>query len=814
MSLLQNSNAIPQKGGYNLTNSLRFWAAQTTYLSRTFASTGTNNKIQTFSAWVKRGKLSSAGTYRLMGGYDGSSTNSTEINFVNDQLRIEFGGSASNSLVTTARYRDPSAWYHIVVAIDTTQATNSNRIKMYVNGSQITAFDTANYPAQNAVSQLTSANANNSVGAGWGAFDYFEGFMTEVNFVDGQALTPSDFGEYNSVTGAWQPKRYTGTYGTNGFHLDFSDQTGNTATTIGKDTSGNGNNWTPNNISVTGGINTWNAGSTDVPTLTDEDTANYATLNLVNANNVAGTALITNSALYYYANGTHGHAYLTIMPTSGKWYFEVKQVDNAPGGIGFRTDYPKTSASYAEEANKYWIYNASGANFYRINQTSISMLSSPTPATNDILQMAWDVDAGKMWFGINNTWYDSSWGTTGNPSSGTNPFFTVTAGSNMFPFLETGGMQLRFYSGMSGFHYTPPTGFKKLNTYNLSDSAIKDGSKYMNTITWSGDNTSPRTLTGVGFEPDLIWTKGRSNATSHQLFDSVRGFGSNKELSSNQTTAEGGDNSGLYGYVSASASDGFQVTTGTTHDDYVNDSARTYVAWNWRGSDSSPVTNTDGTMTSTVSANTTSGFSVVTYTGTGSAVTVGHGLGVAPACFLVKPTSFAGNWIVYHQGMGNNGGMQLNQTSGKATNIGYFNNTSPTSNTISLGIYGSTSSEDFVAYCFAEVEGFSKFGTYAGNGSTDGTFVYTGFRPAFIICKRYNGTDYWVTSDSTRNTYNQVYSELFPNDSLAEYNDPARAIDFVSNGFKFRNSDYSNYSGSQYIYMAFAENPFKNSLAR
>jgi len=210
--------------GYFLGQSLRFRSSASARLTRTFASTGTNNKIQTFSAWVKRGNLSSAGTYRLMGGYDGSSTNSTEINFVNDQLRIEFGGSASNSLITTAKYRDPSAWYHIVVAIDTTQATNSNRIKMYVNGSQITAFDTANYPAQNAVSQLTSANANNSVGAGWSGFDYFDGYMGDVYFVDGQALTPSDFGKTDPSTGSWIPKKYSGTYGTNGFKLDFKHQ--------------------------------------------------------------------------------------------------------------------------------------------------------------------------------------------------------------------------------------------------------------------------------------------------------------------------------------------------------------------------------------------------------------------------------------------------------------------------------------------------------------------------------------------------------------------------------------------------------------
>jgi hypothetical protein len=207
---------------YNLYNSLRFRASASARLSRTFATTGTNNKIQTFSAWVKRGLLSSSTTYRLMGGYDGSSSNSTEINFNNDSLRIEFGGAANNPVITTQVFRDPSAWYHIVVAIDTTQATASNRIKMYVNGTQVTAFSTATYPAQNAVSQLTSANANNSIGSGWSGFEYFDGYMAEINWVDGQALPPTAFATNNPATGVGTPLKYGGTYGTNGFYLPFS----------------------------------------------------------------------------------------------------------------------------------------------------------------------------------------------------------------------------------------------------------------------------------------------------------------------------------------------------------------------------------------------------------------------------------------------------------------------------------------------------------------------------------------------------------------------------------------------------------------
>jgi len=783
-------------GGYNLTDSLRFRRSASARLTRTFASTGTNNKIQTFSAWVKRGNLSSSSTYRLMGGYDGSSTNSTEINFVNDQLRIEFGGSASNSLVTTSKYRDPSAWYHIVVAIDTTQATSTNRVKLYVNDSQITAFDTANYPAQNAVSQLTSANANNSVGAGWGGFDYFDGYLTEVNFVDGQVLTPSDFGEYNEDTGVWKPKKYTGTYGTNGFYLKGR----------GTDNSGNGNNWTENNFNTSNSALTTYDIMTDVPTLTDEDTGNFCVLS--DLNRTSGMVVSEGNLKCTTTGGAGSMTSTMATGSSGKYYAEFKitsAADSTLLGI--------VPATYSVSGGNFWTYTG-GTGGLAYYYTGILIKPSGNTSygasytTNDVIGIAIDMDAGDVTFYKNGV----SQGVAQTGLSG-NYYFALGDGSS--------GSNTGYWAnfGQRPFAYTPPTGFKKLNTYNLPDSTIKDGSQYFGVNTWSGDSTSPRVIVNQAqFKPDLVWVKGRNGIINHILIDSVRG--TQKNLISNSTSAE--VTSPVNGSVSAFNSNGFSVITGTSDTVEVNYTGYNYVGWQWKAGGTG-VSNTAGTITSTVSANPTAGFSVVTYTGTGANATVGHGLGVAPSMVIVKGRGNAYNWAVWHNTFNVSEYIYLSTTNAKLTysNIWYQLPTATTFG-VSTDLVMNQSTIPYVAYCFAEVEGFSKFGSYTGNGSADGTFVYTGFTPAFVMVKRTNSSLWgWVIIDNKRSTpsgNNLIDKSLLANASDAEYAPGSGWVaDFLSNGFKFRmsaNHSSANGNGDPYIYMAFAENPFKNSLAR
>jgi len=290
------------------------------------------------------------------------------------------------------------------------------------------------------------------------------------------------------------------------------------------------------------------------------------------------------------------------------------------------------------------------------------------------------------------------------------------------------------------------------------------------------------------------------------LYDTIRGV--QKELQSNLTNAEGTTSTGLNSFDS----DGYKPGTSTR----TNATGNTYVGWSWRGSDSSPVSNTDGTITSTVSANTTSGFSVVTYTGNGTAgSTIGHGLGNSPDIIITKSRTSANDWAVYHSSLTATDAIILNQTAGAVVNSAYWNNTEPTSSVFTVGtaLRTNRNGQDFVAYCFAEVEGFSKFDSYTGNGSSDGPFIYTGFRPAFILEKNASSAYGWLLWDTARDTYNVVNNYLVANTSDAEGNQ--NTIDILSNGFKVRDPNAGwNQSGSTHIYMAFAENPFKQSLAR
>ena len=347
----------------------------------------------------------------------------------------------------------------------------------------------------------------------------------------------------------------------------------------------------------------------------------------------------------------------------------------------------------------------------------------------------------------------------------------------------------------------------------MAYTTINKSTDYFTPHIWSGTNSNH--TESIGMQPDLVWVKGRNNTTDHTLFDAVRGpFGNGNSLSSNTTAAEGGSNTTAYGGISGVTSDGFTVTAGSGNADYVNTSGRTYASWNWKANGTGSA-NTDGSISSTVSANTTSGFSIVKYTGNGTGnSTIGHGLGATPKFIIVKCISATQSWGTYSPSFVSASEprvMYLNQTGSYAndTNVwgtsAAFNN-----NTFTVGDWAGSnaSGQTFIAYCFADVRGFSKMGSYTGNGNADGSFIYTGFSPAFVMIKQTTGTGKWVIKDNKRTGINVNQSTIYASESEAEGTPGYELIDLLSTGFKQRGTgSYVNGSGQSYIYMAFAEAP-------
>ena len=775
-------------GDYNLENSLRFRSSASAYLSRTPA-TASNRKTWTWSGWYKGSLFGGTDPALFSSRVDGNN-NTYLLSYSATASQLSFRNEVSGAgttLTTAAVFRDPSAWYHILYSIDTTQATESNRVKIYVNGVQQSV--TGSYPPLNTDTMINATNAHN-VGSVNSSVAFLDGYLTEVNFVDGQALTASDFGDTNEDTGVWQPARYTGTYGTNGFYLDMSTS-GSTVT----DQSGNGNNWTANNMNLTTstaiGATTYDIMS-DVPTLTDEDTANYAVMNPLDLSiYTANSTLDGNLSFKNTTTNANGCGRATIGVSSGKWYWETTVT--ALGGVypdlgilGSTQPFSDNTQTYIAGYSTGYAYRGSGD---KGNNASIVAYGAAY-TTGDVIGTALDLDAGTITFYKDNV-------SQGVAYTGLSGQF-----SPAWANYSSGVFTANF--GQRPFAYTPPAGYLKLNTFNLPDSSIEDGSEYFDTVTYAG-NSGTNTITELDFQPDFTWIKSTSNSASHSLIDSVRGY---YNLRSNSTIAEF-SNSGFWDGFN---SNGFNLI-GPEAD--ANTTGYSYVAWNWKAGGTA-VSNTDGTITSSVSANPTAGFSVVTYTGTGSAATVGHGLSSAPKMILLKSRNAVSSWSVYANSVGAGSFLQLNTTYASAVNSLFWNNTTPTSSVFSIGTNNSGGTQNYVAYCFAEVEGYSKFGSYTGNGSADGPFVYTVFRPAWVLIKAssFSGS-YWSIADNKREPNNVSDSLLFPNTTDAESTDALYSVDYLSNGFKIKNSNNShNTNGATYIYMAFAENPFKNSLAR
>ena len=546
---------------------------------------------------------------------------------------------------------------------------------------------------------------------------------------------------------------------------------------------------------------------TDVPTLTSATQANYCVLN---AASIGADATLSNGNLdiAYGSNNTRNATMGTFGVSSGKWYWEVTITASnlTPTGaiIGITENSSASAVSnYPGNNANDWGYYGNTGNKYT---GGTGFAYGATYTTNDVIGVALDMDAGTLTFYKNNV-------SQGQATSG----LTGTK----FPAIGDGGGVNTFSAslnfGQRPFAYTPPTGLTALNTSQLPEPSIQVSTPHVAATTDRGTTGVVHVTNTSGFKPDLVWIKVRSTTGSNVLQDSVRG--TTAYLQSNATSAEN-TNTSLDWFRSFN-SNGFTVsstTTGGTPTSEWNTSGNTYVAWQWKAGGSA-VSNTAGTITSQVSANPSAGFSIVAYTGNGTGgATIGHGLGVAPAIIIIKQRSTAsvnGNWAVYHKSLGNTGYLGLNLTSAVANDIGYWNNTSPTSSVFSVGTFEVTnrSTATYVAYCFSEVAGYSKTFSYTGNGSTDGVFIYLGFKPRFVMVKRTDSLGSWHIVDAARSSYNQMGLGLFPDLSSAEAAD--FNSDALSNGLKIRNSQGEiNASGGTYIGIAFSENPFKYSLAQ
>lgn len=772
--------------GYTISRSVRLRSSASAYLNRTPASS-TSRTTWTLSAWVKRGKVG-AQQYLFQARIDDSAVDTNKLSFffnTDDTLNVFSQVTAFRK--TNAVFRDPSAWYHIVLVGDTSNATANNRFRLYVNNVEQT-FATLNNPSSGANTAVNAATSH-YLGSESGA-TYFDGYLTEVNFVDGQALTPSSFGETDTITGVWKPKRYAGTYGTNGFYLNFSDNSNNTAATIGKDSSGNGNNWTPNNISVTSGVTYDSMLDTPTPYADGGNgRGNYAVMNPLQTGSYV---TLSNGNLTATGNtATDSGISVATMDANGqKIYFEA--LSNWSIGA-ITTTIPQSNLNNSEtNSNNYgWAIRYNGSHYGITGE--MQTVASFSFTNTDVMGIAIDAVNGAIYVSKNGSWLNSGDPTSGASKTGAFYKWTPSSSRGIFPILNGyNGTAGTINFGQRPFSSTPPTGFVALNTQNLPDATIKRGSDYFDIVTRAGTGASAA-ISSYRFAPDFVWIKARTNAYYHKLLDKVRG--ANKPLVSNATDAEATETQGLMSFDTSG------YTLGSSSDSTVNNSGsgQTYVDWAWKES---------------VSA----GFDIVTFTNPSSgSSSFAHSLGVKPSMIIVKARSNTSNWTCTHKSLGTNMAdkwINLESTAAVQTSSNIWGG-EPTSSVFYCGTGIQVASATMVAYLFAEVAGFSKFGSYTGNGSTDGPMVYLGLRARWLMIKRTDSSDDWVVLDTSRNTYNVVGSSLFPNSASAETTNGYYNTDITSNGFKIRSSNTPvNANGGTYIYAAFAENPFKNSLAR
>jgi hypothetical protein len=806
-------------GEFEIDHSLRLHnrggdGASTGKTLRRTPSVNSNRRTWTLSMWHKRGDLNHVQIQDLFfgtgagGGGDGVVRLRFErgLYATKDKLWLSLDGAAPVNAVTNQLFRDASAWMHIVLRFDTTQSTVTDRARIYINGEVIPSTEYSHLwtsawsnLAQNSEWAVNKAGWYESF-AGTGSTsnpdNVLGGYLADIAFVDGQSLGPDSFGETGDY-GEWKPIDVSDlTFGTNGYHLDFAD-----ASAMGNDANGS------NNFSV------YNITANDQ--MLDSPTNNFAVLNPLARD--SSVILREGNLLFYRAANMTRPALSTIgLGSTQKWYceFHERSGTNIYAGVQWEgtnvNTYPHAVGTYA------YVANADGGYYQNGSYTSFN---NSMTSGDKIRSIAYDAATGKMWIGANGTF-------SGNPAAGSGELLTVPSAyrhqmyfvgakdnaSATTAGIANFGQDSSFAgnktpqgnqdsNGIGDFYYAPPSGFLSLCTKSLPDVDVIP-SEHFNTVTWTG-NGSARSIT-TGVDTDLVWTKARNQTYDHNLFDSVRG--ALKKISSNSSSAE----SSMTNSVTAFNTDGF--TLGDTAQ--VNLNGGTFVAWNWKLGGTA-VSNTNGSATSQVSANVDAGISIATFTLPTTATTIGHGLSKAPELVIHKGRVSGSAWWTFHKDIGNTSAVRLDSTSAAGASTNFWNNTSPTSTVVTIGA-NSGGNNSWMMYCFHSVDGYSKVGSFIGNGSeTAGPFVYCGFKPKFLLVKRATAAGSWFLFDTERSPYNVMNAKLSAENSGAEESDTSWNIDFLSNGFKLRSPHvYMNSGSNTHIFIAFAETPFKHSNSR
>ena len=810
---------------HQIANSVRLYrggANSGSKLTRTPGSTGTSRRIYTLSTWIKRGGSGELG--QLMTAQESSSTNYVDelvLRPSGENEALAFYGKGGNaggaSLKTNASLRDHSAWYHIMVAVDTTQGTDTNRVKIYLNGELQTLASTT-YPAQNYDGGWGN-NREMAIGWGTGANNGYpyDGLMAETIYIDGTAQAVTDLGE--SKNGVWIPKDPSElTFGDNGFWLKYES-----SSDLGNDSSGNNNDFSVTNIAAHDQMK-------DTPTFnSDSNGGNFATLGGLEKN-TGGFTISEGNLKYAVSTNNRGFIASTGVPESGKYYWEVRVTQF--GGSQDQV-FPGVCVPSKMQSNLTGSRGGaevSGAGGYTVDNYNGRAMLDGVAQSNDSIGTARSVP---QTFGIaidrdNNTFkwtYDGSTysSTYTIPSTGVlAPYIGSGGGSNTASGVFNFGADSTFAglvsaggnadgNGYGDFSLAVPSGYVALCAANLPvadevDPAQTDDDypqELFSPVLYTG-NGSSQSVTGVGFQPDWTWLKNRNDTQGHKLFDSSRGV--TKVLSSHNDDTESTE-SGL----SAFGSDGFSLG-GSTVAGY-NTSSNTYVAWNWRANAGTETTNNTGTQTSYTQTDPSGGFSIVRYAGTGSSMTVGHGLSVEPKLTIIKDRDASVNWIVYTKVVDGSLDYFFLNTDAAAGDSGLTGPNTSIWNFNSASSYSNTSGRNYIMYNFADIEGYCKVGTYVGNANADGTFVYTGFKPAFVLNKPIVAGN-WRLADNARSPFNVSQAVLSPNNATAEDTYASVRIDILSNGFKMRDSQTPMNQATTYVYLAFAENPFKYATAR
>ena len=860
MSVIKSNGAGDQSTGfYNgvATQSLRFDDDGSAFLSKTPSSASTNLKAFTFSTWVKRANVFGASHTLFSAGansndvtmirFEGNGESDTQLSFFNYT-----SGSLTTTLKTQAELRDPTAWYNIIVACDTTQS-GANKAKIYVNGVLVDDWHDSShdeYPNDDSTFQFGNNVAHRIGSLSYSTTQLFDGYMAETNFIAESQVAYTEFGELKN--GIWIPKKYTGSYGGNGFRLQFKQTGTGTAgdSTIGADTANN-NDYTSN------GLDTYDSNMPDSPE------NNFAVLNP--SGKQSSSALSEgNLKAVLTSGGNSARTPSTFAVSSGKWYWEVRQSSSNRFAMGvFDADtYVMTNEDGGVDARE-WVFvtNDNSGAAARQNSGSMTTGYGGTVADGHVVMVALDVDNGAIWFGKQGSWFN----TDGSADSATvksqieagtttNSAYTSVTGRLTPSFIRQTsnntltvnfGQDSTFHAGESAatnsdgngngkFQYAPPSGFLALCTDNLPEPVIgpnsdTQASDYFGIDLYTGnDGTQTRT---TNFKPDWLWIKSRAGDQIHSHFqvDSSRSDGT-KYLKSDTDNAEATDTT-IVSTLEPSGSTGFTLgSSGVTNDD-----GTTYVAWHWKANGGSTTANdasstSIGSRDSTFQANTIAGFSMVTYTGDGGTGidTYRHGLQVnsvatTPELIICKNRQTTDDWLLGATAIPSfnwaNDYMHWNEAEIHQTNAGGTAfKAAPTSTVFSVGEF-LNKANNYIAYLFASVEGYSKIGFYTGTGSTSGTagpYVFTGFRPAWIMLKREDttGGSWWIV-DSTRDPFNEALRQLQANLGDQETAYSGNMLDFYSNGFAPRTSGVQvNASGSAYLYMAFAEAPFKYANAR